>query len=64
MMNNIIEMLIIKKELYANNKDMIEWLDKIILNETDCLNNTKLLFAMYLDQRQKLVNDRILKQIF
>ena len=64
MMNNIIEMLVIKKKLYSNNKEMIEWLEKKIINETDCMNNTKLLFGMYLDQRQKLINDRIVKNIF
>jgi hypothetical protein len=57
-------MLVIKKKLYSNNKEMIEWLEKKIINETDCMNNTKLLFGMYLDQRQKLINDRIVKNIF
>jgi hypothetical protein len=54
-MNHIIELLIAKKKLYINKKDIVEWLNKIILNEIDCLNNTKMLFVMYLDQKYKLL---------
>ena len=55
MMNHIIELLIAKKKLYTNKKDIVEWLNKIILNEIYCLNNTKMLFVMYLDQKYKLL---------